>query len=67
MILTKNTVKDILKNKKFIEPNLNYLLKKNRDKFSIVKNIEEGIKKSTSAFLILPTPSKKIMNLIINI
>ena len=57
--INNNIVKDILKNKKFIEPNLNYLLKKNRDKFSIVKNIEEGIMKSTSAFLILPTPSKK--------
>ena len=57
--INKNTVKDILKNKKFIEPNLNYLLKKNRKNFSIVKSIEEGIKKSSSAFLILPTPSKK--------
>ena len=57
--INKNIIDDILKNKKFIEHNLNNLLKKNRKKFSIVNNIEEGIKKSTSAFLILPTPSKK--------
>ena len=57
--INKNTIENIRNNKKFIEPNLNYLLKKNKKKFTIVNNIEEGIKKTTSAFLILPTPSKR--------
>ncbi len=57
--INRETILSIKKNKKSIEPNLNNLIKKNKKKFTIVNNLSDGVKFSNSAFLILPTPSKK--------
>ncbi len=57
--INKKIISSIKKNEKNIEPNLNNLIKKNKKKFSIVKNLSDGIKSTDGTFLILPTPSKK--------
>lgn len=57
--INKKIISSIKKNEKNIEPNLNNLIKKNKKKFSIVKNLSDGIKFTDGTFLILPTPSKK--------
>ncbi len=57
--VNKNIIKSIKNNKKSIEPNLNKLIKRNRKNFELVNSIANGVYNSSSAFLILPTPSKK--------
>ena len=55
----KKIIKSVNKNEKSIEPELNKLIRKNKNKFHITKSLSTGIQNSSSAFLILPTPSKK--------
>lgn len=57
--INKNIINSINLNAKSLEPNLNYLIKKNKKKFFIAETIKDGVEKTNSAFLVLPTPSKK--------
>jgi UDPglucose 6-dehydrogenase len=55
-----NEVQNIIKyNKKSLEPKLNYLIKKNKNKFFFEKNFTKIISETSSAFIIVPTPSMK--------
>jgi UDPglucose 6-dehydrogenase len=55
-----NEVPNIIKyNKKSLEPKLNYLIKKNKNKFFFEKNFTKIISETSSAFIIVPTPSMK--------
>jgi hypothetical protein len=49
----------IKKNQKDNEPYLNTLIKKNRKKFFFLNNFSKAVKETNSAFIIVPTPSKK--------
>lgn len=51
--------KNIDNNKKNLEPFLNKLIKKNKKNFNFETNYKKAINNTNSAFLILPTPSKK--------
>ena len=55
-----NEIPNIIKyNKKSLEPKLNYLIKKNKNKFFFEKNFTKIISETSSAFIIVPTPSMK--------
>ena len=57
---TDKKIKNIIKyNKKSKEPKLNYLIKKNKNKFFFEENFEKIISETNSAFIIVPTPSMK--------
>jgi UDPglucose 6-dehydrogenase len=49
----------IRKNTKDLEPKLNYLINKNKNKFFFEKDFSISVKKTNYAFIIVPTPSKK--------
>ncbi len=49
----------INKNIKDDEPKLNNLIKKNKKKFSFIKDYKSAVNNTHSCFIILPTPSKK--------
>jgi UDPglucose 6-dehydrogenase len=49
----------IKKNEKDNEPYLNTLIRKNKKKFFFLNNFSKAVKETNSAFIIVPTPSKK--------
>jgi UDPglucose 6-dehydrogenase len=57
---TDKNIKNIIKyNKKSKEPKLNYLIKKNKNKFFFEDNFKKIITETSSTFIIVPTPSLK--------
>lgn len=57
---TDKNIKNIIKyNKKSKEPKLNYLIKKNKNKFFFEENFKKIISETNSTFIIVPTPSMK--------
>ena len=57
---TDKSIKNIIKyNKKSNEPKLNYLIKKNENKFFFEDNFKKIISDTNCAFIVVPTPSKK--------
>jgi len=57
---TNKNIKNIIKyNIKSNEPKLNYLIKKNKNKFFFEDNIKKIILDTSCAFIVVPTPSKK--------
>jgi len=50
---------NIKKNTKNDEPKLNFLIKKNKKRFTFTNKIKEAIEQTNCTFIIVPTPSKK--------
>ena len=57
--IDKDIEKKINKNTKDDEPKLNNLIRKNKKKFSFIKDYKYAVNKTQSCFIILPTPSKE--------
>ena len=57
--VNKKIKEDIIKNKKNSEPQLNNLIKKFSKNFIFEENFNTSVLKTTRAFLLVPTPSKK--------
>ena len=54
------SIEDVIKkNIKSNEPKLNSLIDKNRERFHFIKDIKKAVEETDSAFIIVPTPSKK--------
>ena len=57
---TDKNIKNVIKyNKKSKEPKLNYLIKKNKNKFFFEENFKKIVSETNSTFIIVPTPSLK--------
>lgn len=57
--INDNVSVKIKNNEKDSEPHLNSLIKKNRKRFFFLTNFNKAVKETSSAFIIVPTPSKK--------